>query len=100
LHKYRFMPPSQVQRGQRRLEDVTAKRGSQKSPLLTDVALFMAKANVSVQAICDPSFRFLLRRAFEQGWECRAASGEQGLTMDRAGKMMIPTMDPPAINQR
>jgi hypothetical protein len=52
-----------------------------------------------MSTICHLSFLFLLQRAFEQEWECHADSAEQGLTMYRASKMMIPIMNPLAINQ-
>jgi hypothetical protein len=61
FHKCRCMPPSGIQGGQRRLEDVTPKRASQKSHLLPDIALFLAMATVSVSAVYDSSFRSLLR---------------------------------------
>jgi hypothetical protein len=93
------MPPEGRQDGQRRLEDVALNRASEKSPFLTDVALFLVKTNVSVQAVRDRSFRSLIRRAFEEGWESHAASADRGLTKERAAKLMIRSMNPLALNQ-
>jgi hypothetical protein len=46
------------------------------------VALFLAKANVSMQAVCNRSFRILVRRTFNEGWECHVTSADLGITMD------------------
>jgi hypothetical protein len=90
------MSPGGRQDGQQRLEDVALNRTSEKPPPLTDVALFLANANVSVQAVCDRSFRSLIRWAFE---ESHAASQDSGLTKDRVVKLTIPNMNPLALNQ-
>jgi hypothetical protein len=93
------MPPGGWQDGQRRLEDIALNRASEKAPLLTDVALFLAKASCSLQAVCDRSFRSLIQRAFEEGWEYHAASADRGLIKDGAAKLTIPSTNPLALNQ-
>ena len=52
-HKCQFMPQLGLHGGQRRLEDVAPKAKSRNVPLLRDLARFLAKANVSTQAVCD-----------------------------------------------
>jgi hypothetical protein len=81
------------------LEDVALNRVSEKSPLLTDVALFLTKPNVSLQVVSDRPFLSLIRRAFDEGCESHAALADRGLTKDRAAKLTIPTMNPLALNQ-
>jgi hypothetical protein len=99
LHKCVFKPPSGLMGGQMRLEDLTIKLSPPKSPLLIDIAIFLSKANVSVQSVCNHSFRALLQHAFELGWQSRADSTNRGVLLDQIIKTMIPSMNPDTINK-
>jgi hypothetical protein len=52
---------------------VNSRRADQ-SPIFKEIAIFLARANVSVNPACSGGLRTLLVSTFEAGWEAHASS--------------------------
>jgi hypothetical protein len=98
MHACHFVPVGAKNSSQQRLEDMVLRQRAERaerSPIFKEIAIFLARSNVSVNAACSGGLRSLLVKAFEDGWEAREKSG---LPKAQATRAAIPSFCPATIS--
>jgi hypothetical protein len=99
FHECSFTPPGrQLAGGQLTMEQVNQRRPKDLAPIMLDIAIFIAKSNISVHAACDGDLRSLLLRAFKGGWEANATVGKSS-KCEAAAKKFIPKIQSDRIQE-
>jgi hypothetical protein len=90
-HTCTFESPSGLARGQRRLDDVRPAPQSPRVDHLEEMlAVFIAKANLSVNAVAQADLHGLLLSVFKAGWSAAMSTKETQLchSFEAAAKMV------------
>jgi hypothetical protein len=78
-HKCNFHPPEKPARGQLRLDALQDRQQSRTlSPLAEELAIFLAKANIAVNAAYHADLEGFLKRVFLEGWNAAMRSTATG----------------------